>query len=331
MSLSYKFIEKVSLIAAGIVILAAVLFNPIGCANDKKIPTVTAPTVDIGNIGKDVDNAGKGFGETTKTIKENATNGQKATPVSVQPTLNPYWTNILTATGVQDQLVKNLEETKKKAEIAEEKSKKYEEDFNKEHEARLKAEDNTTKEIRQKYLAYSGILFFASIILFGVSIWSNGNKLLMWGGVLAGAASAVCIFIVQTVALIPWIVGGAMIIAAGMLIYSYIHKNGQIKLFKTATNELVETIEATKPRMTLAGRARVFGDGPGKGDAFTIQSKATEAIVKEIRKTIENAPQMPKTVAVDWNGDGIIDERDVEPISSIGSTKIVQSRKRIFN
>jgi hypothetical protein len=227
--------------------------------------------------------------------------------------------------------VKNLEETKKKADVAEEKSKKYEEDFNKEHEARIKAEDNTTKEIRQKYLAYSGILFFASIILFGVSIWSNGNKLLMWGGILAGVASAVCIFIVQTVALIPWIIGGAMVIAAGMLIYSYIHKNGQISIFKNATTELVETVEAMKPKMTLASRARVFGDGPSKGEAFVIQSKATEAVVREVRKTIENAPQMPKTVAIDWNGDGIIDERDVEPKCAIGPTKITQARKRILS
>lgn len=333
MSVSTKILEKVALIAMGVVILGVALFNPIGCANQSKPIHPVSPTSDIKNLGMDVANAGRDLKATTDTIRTNANDGMKATPVAVQPILNPKWTSILTAVGVQDQLVKNLDATKLRADEAEKKSVKFEQDYSNEHTARVKAEDNTTKELRHKYLAYSGLLFFASLVLFGVAIFNGGNKLLMWGGALAGAGSAVCIFIVQTVALIPWIVGGAAVIAVGFVIYSYIHKNGQINLFKTATHELVETIEATKPKMTMAGRARVFGDGPGKGDAFAIQSRKTEALVKDIRKNIETAPKLPPTVAVDWNGDGIIDERDVVPMELITPKPALAAlaRKKILN
>lgn len=317
MSISAKILEKVALVAMGIVILGTALFNPIGCANQGKNLPPAPPTPDIKHLGEDIGNTGKDLKTTTDSIRTNATNGQKATPPVAQPILTPYWTNILTNVGVQDQLVKNLDQMKTRADEAEKKSAAFEKSYNDEHTARVKAEDNTTKELRNKYLAYSGILFFASLILFGVAIFNGGNKLLMWGGTIAGVGSAVCIFIVQTAALIPWIVGGAAVIAVGFVIYSYIHKNGQISLFKTATSELVETVEATKPKMTMAGRARIFGDGPGKGEAFAIQSKPTEALVKQIRKNIETAPKLPPTVAVDWNGDGIIDERDVAPIELV--------------
>jgi len=333
----FKFFEKASLVSAGIVILAVALFNPLGCVSNKKSQSPpTAPTQDIRELGQDVARTGSDLKTTTETIKNNATDGMKATPVPVQPLLNPYWTNILTATGVQEQLVKNLESATQRAKEAEEKSKKFESDFNSERTARLKAEDSTTKELKQKYLAYSGVLFLASLVLFGIAVWNGGNKILLWGGTIAGVGSAICIFIVQTVALIPWIVGGCSLVAIGFLVYSLWFKEKKITTLDTATKELVETVEATKPRMTMAGRAKVFGDGPGKGDAYSIQSPPTEEIVKAIRKTIETAPKLPATVATDWNGDGIVDDNDISPIEVVTSTSIVpqqkstRSRKRVL-
>jgi hypothetical protein len=276
---------------------------------------VISPTSEIKQIAIDTGNAAASLKGTTETIKTNANDGMKATPPAAQPIVNPFFIRILGAVGGQDQIVKQLEETKARAEAAEKTSGKFEADFQKEHDARLKAEDNVTKELRQKYLGYSGILFFIALICGGISIYAHGNKIAMYGGILCGIGSAVCITIVQVAPLIPWIIGGLALVTVGLLIYSYVKKNGEIKLFHTATKELVETMEAAKPKMTAAGRAKVFGDGPGKGEAFAIQSKETEAIVSEMREDIEKAPPLPGTVAADWNGDGVIDERDIPPFA----------------
>ena len=310
--MSQTVLEKVALVAMGVVLMGAALFT--SCAGPKKIDPV-APTPEIKAIGIDVGNAGKTLKGTTDTIRTNATDGMKLTPPAAAPVLNPKWTSILTAVGVQDQLVTNLAATKERADKAEASSGKFEADFKTEHEARLKAEDNTAKQLRQKYLGYSGILFFISLICGGVAIFAGGNKIAMYGGILAGVGSAVCITIVQVAPLIPWIIGGLALIATGLLVYSYIKKNGQITLFHTATKELVQTIESAKPKMTMGGRAAVFGDGPSMGDAHVIQSKSTIALVKEIRAdgNTQLAPALPATIAQDWNGDGIIDARDVPP------------------
>lgn len=310
--MSQKVLEKVALVSMGVVLMGAALFT--SCAGPKKIDPI-APTSEIKAIGTDVGNAGKALKGTTDTIRTNASEGMKLTPTAAAPVLNPKWTSILTAVGVQDQLVANLATTQDRADKAEASSGKFEADFKTEHVARLKAEDSSNKEIRKKYLGYSGILFFISLICGGVAIFSGGNKLAMYGGILCGIASAVCITIVQVAPLIPWIIGGLALIATGLLVYSYIKKNGQITMFHTATKELVQTVEAAKPKMTFAGRAAVFGDGPGIGDAHVIQSKETTALVKEIRASdnIHLAPPLPATIAQDWNGDGIIDARDVPP------------------
>lgn len=335
-------LEKIALIAMGVILMGVTIFVP-SCQTTVKNQG-TAPTDQLHNIGAEVGSAGTDLQTTTKVIKDNATQGQSATPPSLLSLLNPFWSNILTAVGTQDQIAKNLADTTVKAAAAEKQSAEFQQQFNDEHAKRIAAEDNVTKELRQKYMAFSGILFFISLILFGVAIWSGGNKILLWGGAIAGVGAAVCIFIVQTVVLIPWIIGGLALICIGFLVYSYVHKSkvvaaatatvvaktAQIASFSNSTRELVETIEASKPKMTVAGRKAMFGDGPGKGDAFAIQSRETEKLVQHLRMDMEKAPSIPATVAVDVNGDGIIDEKDMQTALVAPTRPVSPSRKVYF-
>lgn len=333
-------LTKLVYVSFGVILVSASWF--VGCQGNKQrnVP-VKSPTEDIKHLGQDIKKTGQDLKKTTTIIEDNAQQGMTKTPVAAQPILNPHWTAILSATGIQNQLVENLKVMTTRAEEAEGKSNNLNKAYEAEKAARIKAQDSVTKELRRKYMAYSGILFFIALICGGIAVFSKGNKLALYGGLLAGAGSAACIFIVQSVALIPWIVGGMGIVALALVAYTLFFKNKKVDLFKKATEELVETVEAVKPKMSMAGRAAVFGDGPGKGEAYSIQSKETEALVKELRKEIENAPKLPPTVAVDYNGDGVIDARDVAPVTAVMPVTAVElvatqrtliaPRPRVFN
>jgi hypothetical protein len=316
-------LEKLAWICCGICILAACLIP--SCQSMKTATAPISPTQDIHNLGTDISATGTDLKQTTTNIQTHATAGMAATPASLQPVLNPHWTSILTSAGVQTQLVANLATMTTQAAAAEQTSKKFEQDYNTEHAARLAAENNTTKELKEKYMAYSGILFFISLICGGLAVWSNGNKIAMWGSIICAVGAAVAIFVVQALAIIPWVIGGLALAALGFGIYTYIHNQKllaaqkaaattattQVVSLKQSAHELVETIEATKPKMTTLGRKKLFGEGPTKGESSIIQSRETESLVKGIRWQISKAPSLPCTVSSDFDGDGVLDVQDV--------------------
>lgn len=315
------FFQKLAWICCGITIMAATLIP--SC---KSVPEIAAkaPTEQIKDVQTDVNTSNTELKKTTSDIKTNANNGLQKTPDNAKPSLQPLWINILNSVSRQEQLEKQLDDTSAKLDTAVKTSEKFETDFNNSEKRRKEAEDSSTQKLKEQYRIYSGILFFISLACGGLAIFSGGSKFALYGSILAGVGSAVCIFIVQTVALIPWIVGGLAIVLIGLGVYTFIHNRNLLKTQKVATDqannkltslhksfdEVVETLEAVKPKLTLGGRRAIFGDGSGKGEAFSIQSRETESLVKESRAKIEKAPPVQATIAIDVNGDGVIDEKD---------------------
>jgi hypothetical protein len=305
-----KISEKVALISLGVIILAVVLFVP-SCAGTNHPPVVQPPSVDIHNIGTDVQATHDTLDTSTKGIKTEAQTGMQKTPTDVKPVLEQHWVNILTWTGVQEQLVKNLEETKKKVDTAQANAVKFENLYKSEQAARIKAEDNATKEFRHKIMTWAGICFGLSLLFGGLAFYTHSSWI-KGVAVMCVIGLLVCVALVQTIALIPWVAGGLAVIGAGVFLYDRygVHK---------ATTELVKTVEAQKPLMTLEGRKKLFGSGPTPGDVNHIQTPFTRQLVKQIRKQTADkdlAPQVPTQVAVDYNGDGVIDKKDIEFIAN---------------
>ncbi len=319
--------QKLAYIGFGILMMGATL--TMSCQGPKVDNTVRVPppTPDIHEIGNGIQQQRDALDKTTNDIRTNTEDGIKKTPPAVSPILLPHWTSILKATGVQEQIVKNLEIEKARADAAEELSKRYEKQYsdevvahNEEIEKRKAAEDNTTKELRQKYTAYSGILFFLMIGCALAAVFSpQGKALFTYASLACAAGCAAAIFVVQSVALIPWIVGGLALIVLCLFAYRFWKAsntektlNSNQNLHEKITKELVGTVEALKPMMTIEGRRKMLGDGPIPGLVRTIQSEDTRKLVDTIRGKMTNlAPTIPLTVAIDYNQDGVVDDRDV--------------------
>ena len=302
--MSNSTLQKITWGLCGVVFTLTTLMT--SCSNPPASPPV-APTQEIQGIGTDIANTSTALSGTTKSIETDATQGMQKTPTNVQSILNPHWTGILAAVGMQKQMVTDLTTTKQHATDAVSLSQKFQQAYESEHAARLKAEDSATKELKDKYIMYSGILFFIALGCGALAFFVD-SKFAMYGAIVAAVGAAVCIFIVQIVSIIPWIIGGLALAALGLGIYTFLEKKKQITTvtaksltYQKATTELVKTIEATKPRMTFAGRKAVFGDGPCQGDAHIIQSGETETIVNGIRSKMgmNRAPSLPITVATD--------------------------------
>lgn len=250
------------------------------------------PAPDIHDLGVTIDNSSKDLDKTTKTIKSNAQDGMKNTPPDAKSVLNVFWANILAAVGTQEQIVKNLVDAKTKADNAESNATKYQKQCEEEHRLRMIAEESATKELKQKYIAYSGILFFLALICLGLAIWSR-EKIFFFGGGVCGVGCVACIFLVQILSFISWIIGGLLLIVAGLIVYKFWHagKTGQ------AVVDLTKTVEAIKPELPADKREELFGKGAMPGDVVRIQKPFTQHLVTNIRNKMRTQDKARPSVA----------------------------------
>lgn len=300
--------NKLVYVCMGIVIAGSLIF--MSCQGVPVAPSQKSPTPLIIDAGKDVGKAATVLDGTTTKIEIEAKAGQEKTPAAVKPILDPHWSEILMQAGVQKGVVENLKTTQVNLVEAQKKSVEFEKK-NAETEAKLKeANDGITKQLREKYMAYSGYLFFATVVALGVGFYMKSKIILGIGGIL-GAACVASIFVTQVVHLIPWFVVGGAVILVGVLLYAFYKKNGDLNIFKNAFKQTVEVVENAKPFMTKAGRKAVFGNGAVNGIAHSIQNDDTKTLVDAARTDIEKAPPIPGTVAADWDGDGDVDEDDM--------------------
>jgi hypothetical protein len=319
--------DKLSYVGCGFFALAFAV--AVFSCSEKKIDNTTPgskapPSTDFHAAATDVGNAHKSLNDTTTTIKQAATQGAEKTPIEVKPILDPFWQKILIAAGVQEGIVKNLADTQKKLVSAEDNAKiwekKYTTDmtawaakFDKEHEARVKAESNATKELRAKYIWISvacfGVLVLSLALAFSGFGGGGFSKIATSGAIAGGIGLAVSVALIQTVQLIPWIVGGLALLGGALLVYEYFNRNKKIvkvteekehevsekMQLQKVTEELVHTAEAAKPFMTMQGRKTVYGNGP-----------------KARAKLVNKAPSLPVPVAAD---EGPIHEDVLSPIA----------------
>lgn len=325
------FWNKFYLISYGF-ILALVLFYITSCSGTKNGNT---QRLDIATTN--IQNSGTSLDGTTKIIKNEAETILKVTPQNAKPLVDPHAQEIIVQTGKQEEIVKQLKETQKLLE--QEKTDKVDL-IKQQEELKVKLEnekENATKQLRAKYTTVS-IFCFAGMVVCG-ALFFSGQKWAMGAGLVCAAGLAISIFLVQTVALIPWIVGGILAVIAIVATILFVRKNWKINDLKTIGTELVQSTEALKPFMREAARKDMFGDGPIPGKILTLQSDKTIEFVKEIRDQIpeeKKAPPIERTIASDINGDGVIDERDLiedtgapVPLENVEAVKVVKGPKTV--
>lgn len=300
--------EKFAWICMGVVLMGAVLFA--GCHNSSDKVT-SSPRPEITETGHIVQDANATLKSSTAAIITNTNQIEANTPAALKPQITPHTTAILQSTAVQADVSKKLDEVNGLLASANKKSSDLESALQVEKDKVTAANNSETAALQKTYRTAS-ILCFVGVLVCG-GLVAYGQKWAMTVGVLCGVGCAVCIFIVQTVSLVPWIVGGCIAVAVAVGIY-YVYKNkGQITVLNTATKELTSTVEAIKPKLSMVARKDLFGDGPMPGKLTrTIQSDSTMEIIAAHRAKLPNlAPSIPATVAADYNGDGVIDERDI--------------------
>jgi hypothetical protein len=342
--------NKVVYVCMGIIISASLMF--MSCAGPSKPVHPITPGIDHTN--KDLHAATETVKGTTAKITDHATKGLDATPQAARVVLEPHWREILIQAGIQEVVIKDLERAQADLSDASAKATALEKAYAKEQELRKKAESNVTKELREKYTWISIACFAVLIVSVTAAIsglgGGNFSKIAIAAAVASGIGLAVSIALIQTVALIPWIVGGIALLGGGVVVYRFIHKDKTItstkavaeelsqqntQLANTAT-ELVKTTEAAKPLMSLAGRRHLFGNGPLPGVVRSVQSEPTRKFVSKVRGEMTNvAPSIPETIASDLDvhseplsdETGVVEEGKTEIMSQKPDTKSVRSRR----
>lgn len=288
-----------------------------GCQNTPDNVPVDSGKPLIVESKNDVGTAAERLTQTTATIEDNTNQIVAKTPEPVKTEIAPQTTAILQSTAQQTDIVNDLKATQEKLATAEKLSGDFEQKFLDEQARRQKAEDSESKALKKAYRNASLLCGLAALVFGG--LFFSGQLWAKWLAVLCAAGCAGCIFIVQTVDLIPWVVLGAVVIAVSLFVWQFIKKNRSIKTkidenvkLHTVTKELTATVEASKPFMTQQGRKDLFGDGPVPGKVALLQkSDLTQKLVSKYRAELPNrAPKVDETIAIDVNGDGVIDELD---------------------
>lgn len=296
-------LNKVVWLCTGFVLALTLMF--VSCENQLNPSAKVSPIPNIEQSQRQVGDVSKTLDTTTKDIKVEAQHGMQQTPEAAKPMLEPHWTKILTDAGTQDDLVMQMQGIQK--DLGEAKShaadvEKQRDGYYAENQD-LKQSEN--KALRAKYTTMSLALFGIAIVMGGIGIWMQGNKAILAIAALCGTGCIVCIFLVQTVQLIPFFVGGIALLGLGVLFYSFYKKHADLMTFKNATTQLVKTVENTKPFMTVQGRKKIFGDGAVVGIAHILQTNTTQDVVATLRNDIEKAPAVAGTVASDVPVQGV--------------------------
>jgi hypothetical protein len=289
-------------IAAALGFIAAVVTVVyLGCAGAATKP-LTTPTEPIAHVQSDVKAVATGLAQTTKDIKQNAAEGQKATPPALKPTLDPKWNAITNAATKQDVYVDQLKA--KDAELERIKGiangwVKYADT----EKARADKAENSLTDALRKRMHLLVVLGVVGIAISGALVFS-GNKIGIATGVGSALLVGTALFIGQTAQLLPWIIGGVAVLCVGLIVWQLIDKRRKFNVASTAAKELVHTVEIAKTLMPVDARKRVFGDGPVPGKAYQVQSESTQKLVSEARAELPNlAPSIAPTAPTEPQAD----------------------------
>jgi hypothetical protein len=273
----------------------------IGCGTIKN--TAPPPLTIINNPTQPVDLAQKSIKDLTEKNSSSINNvetavktGETKTPAEIKPILDPIWNDIKNNASlmktinsmIADVGGKQLENAKKEIEDFKASSmaelSKMKDFADKETKRANKAEDEGIKTLKQVY-TWISVSCFGGFLLSLIGIFSGFGSGGIWSKLAIGVAVAcgvglgLSIFLIQTISLIPWIVGGILLIAAAFIIWQFFVRNKAIQ-------EVARTTEMAKEKLSDVNKALIFGTGSIPGKAFSVQSTATEAIVKKVRKNI---------------------------------------------
>lgn len=324
--------ERFATIVIGLLLI--VPLSKIGCfSNSKPTPEpikMPDPSPLILETERDIEKVQEGLTDTTKNIEDNARKGFEETPEVSKPLLTPFWQSILQSAGIQKKLITDLDSTKQRLAKAESESNKLKEALAsetaqklKERKAKEDALSSVTQEARKKYFAISTWCFFGMLGCIALSIFSKGNKIFVYGSLVLAAGMAICIFLAQSIQLIPWIVGGLSLILIALTVWKFVIDLKEDKEKQEAIDQVVETSEAQKPFMLEEGRKQFFGDGPKPGLVRTIQTPKTRQKVSEARQRLSNlAPPVRQTVSADSDAKKLVlvNPESVEKVSKNNST-----------
>jgi hypothetical protein len=320
-----EMLNKIFHICIGIILAGSLLFMSCSTPETKSVSPVSPQIKDLHD---DIKSAKETLATTTTKIKDNATAGLEKTPPAAKPILEPHWREILIQGGIQENVVKDLERAQTKTLEVESKAKEFEQAYKTAKENEEKAKNIALKELREKYIWISVACFSILIISILVAITGFGggqiSKMAIGVALTAGIGLAISIALVQTFQYIPYIVAGVALIAGGFGIWFIFKKNKTIavttekneELDKIAT-ELVHTGEIIKPHMKPNARIQIFGAPGVIGDIHHLQSAETKSFVRAKREELKEhglnpAPPITDQQLADFNGDGVIDEKDEE-------------------
>lgn len=274
---------------------AVAVVTYLGCSGPALPPASAVGPV--ATVQRDIKATAVALADTTKTIKANATEGQAATPPAAKPKLDPYWTNIATAATKQEVLVDQLKA--KDGEL--ERIKTIANGWVKYSEGQKSRADKAEASLSDAMTARLHLLVVVGVVGLAVSLalMFAGNKIGLIGGVGCAALVAVSLFVAKLAPLLPWIIGGAVVVGLSLIVWQMIDKRRKFNVASTAATELVRTVEAAKVLMPKDARLRLFGDGPLPGKANGIQSTATKKLVLRARAELPNlaVPVGPETNA----------------------------------
>lgn len=265
----------------------------------------TRISTDVGNVAANVGRGATNLGNSAKTITDTAHAGRTVTPVADQKLLFPYWDKIiaecdrlLAIKADNDKAVVQLQETQKRvqelkdqieqakatdaAEAAAyqkalETQQKANDALQKKNEEATKAlHDQTTKTthwIIVVCMAIIGICITLCFVSPTLSKWGIG------GAIGAGVVLGLAIFIGETLWMLPWIVGGVLLLLGGYVAYQLFVKN-------KALTEVVQTATVAKQVLGAVSPEHknwLFGHGAIHGQADLIQSTSTQKLVNKLR------------------------------------------------
>lgn len=301
--------QKIVYVSFGVILMGSVIFS--GCSNvgTQKLPDSGKNDISASNeiVGESVTK----IRSTTDTIRDDAQQINKKTPSNAKAAISPHTSSILQQTTIQDEVVTKLHDANIRLLTAEKKVDEFESRYLIIDKQRQEAQDKANQALKDRYTSISILCFIGLIVCLG--LLTTGNKLAITGAIICGAGCGGSLFIVKQYEHIALGVGGLITAAVGLAVWQIIQKNRKIESLDTTVDEQIKTVEALKPQLTMKSRKDFFGDGPMPGTVQHIQSAETRQIVNDKRSEMpdnEKAPSVPATVSIDYNGDGVIDEKD---------------------
>lgn len=304
--------RKISDIVMGLALAASLLYggSMMGCENGIKNTSTVKPKLE--SVETKVASNTNALKGTTGIIKTEALSILDITPPEFKPLIDPHTQAIITQTTEQEKIIKSLESTKGDFALV---KKAAETDANVQKQVvaeNEKLREQISSQSRKTVAGWSTSCFFVALIS-GVAYGYTKNKALLGIAATAGIGMLACLMIIQLLPILPFIALGLGILLVFAVGYELLQNNRAKAALAKTNGELVHGIETIKPRLTVTARRQVFGDGPIDGELTKSFSDNTKDLVNTIRldPTFKRAPSIPATIAIDLNGDGIIDANEI--------------------